>query len=177
VTFRSVFSSPLAQVYGRSTNGNGKLEVCVVESLETVVLKDILEPVTLYQVWPRDIKSRGVHPILDLTTVPPREPAFDPNNLESYQEKYLWDMRNHEKWIINFEDIALNEVIGTGSFGDVFSGSWKGQQVAVKLFMKQKVTEEVLLEMRTESGILRCASTYHLLCCCSRPSSELVVEG
>jgi serine/threonine protein kinase len=45
-------------------------------------------------------------------------------------------------------------VIGTGSFGDVFAGAWKGQKVAIKQFMKQKVTDEVLLEMRTESGIL-----------------------
>jgi serine/threonine protein kinase len=46
-------------------------------------------------------------------------------------------------------------VIGTGSFGDVFVGTWKGQRVAIKQFMKQKVTDEILLEMRTESGILR----------------------
>lgn len=46
-------------------------------------------------------------------------------------------------------------MIGTGSFGDVYAGLWKDQKVAVKQFMKQKVTDEVLLEMRTESGILR----------------------
>ena len=34
---------------------------------------------------------------------------------------------------IDFRDLTLNEVIGVGGFGKVFHGTWRGEQVAVKI--------------------------------------------
>jgi len=45
--------------------------------------------------------------------------------------------------------------IGTGSFGKVYSAEYNGQKVAVKTFLKRKVTDDAILEMRLESAILK----------------------
>ncbi len=44
--------------------------------------------------------------------------------------------------------------IGTGTYGIVFHGKWKGVEVAVKRFIKQKLTERRLLEFRAEMASL-----------------------
>lgn len=142
-----------ADVHSRIMSAGVKVEGCVVESMGTCLVKGMHESIVLYQVWPKELKARSAQPVLDLTGA--GSPTLSPSpSMASMEDKYVWDMRNHEKWIINYDDMQLGEVIGTGSFGDVYEGAWKGQPVAVKQFMKQKVTDEVLLEMRTESGIL-----------------------
>jgi len=44
--------------------------------------------------------------------------------------------------------------IGTGSYGVVFKGTWKGVDVAVKRFIKQNLDERRLLEFRAEMAFL-----------------------
>jgi len=44
--------------------------------------------------------------------------------------------------------------VGTGSYGIVYRGSWKGVEVAVKRFIKQKLSEKLLLEFRSEMALL-----------------------
>jgi tRNA A-37 threonylcarbamoyl transferase component Bud32 len=61
---------------------------------------------------------------------------------------------NLVRWVIKYEDIQLGEQIGTGSYGVVFKGSWKGVDVAVKRFIKQKLDERHLLEFRAEVACL-----------------------
>jgi len=61
---------------------------------------------------------------------------------------------NHLKWIIQYEKMTIGSKIGVGTFGDVFSAVYQGEKVAVKKFLKQRVTDNVLLELRTESAIL-----------------------
>jgi len=44
--------------------------------------------------------------------------------------------------------------VGTGSYGVVFKGVWKGVEVAVKRFIKQNLDERRLLEFRAEMAFL-----------------------
>ena len=55
----------------------------------------------------------------------------------------------------NFEDIKLDTVIGKGNFGEVYAAQWNGHTVAAKKFVQQKVSGQLMLEMRTECAILR----------------------
>ncbi len=41
-----------------------------------------------------------------------------------------------------------------GSYGVVYSGRWKGVDVAIKKFVKQKLTERRMLEFRAEVAFL-----------------------
>jgi len=58
------------------------------------------------------------------------------------------------RWIINYKEIQLGKQVGTGSYGIVYRGSWKGVEVAVKRFIKQKLSEKLLLEFRSEMALL-----------------------
>ncbi len=44
--------------------------------------------------------------------------------------------------------------VGLGSYGIVYKGKWKGVDVAVKKFIKQKLEENRLLEFRAEMVFL-----------------------
>jgi serine/threonine protein kinase len=56
--------------------------------------------------------------------------------------------------LVSFSDVAKNELIGTGVSGDVYSGVYQNQNVAIKMFLNQKMTSDAILEMRAESNIM-----------------------
>jgi serine/threonine protein kinase len=58
------------------------------------------------------------------------------------------------RWIINFKQLELGKQIGVGSYGVVYRAKWKGVDVAVKKFMKQKLPEKRMLEFRAEVASL-----------------------
>jgi len=57
-------------------------------------------------------------------------------------------------WIIDYKDIQVSKQVGAGSYGIVYRGRWKGIDVAVKRFIKQKLTESRMLEFRSEMAFL-----------------------
>jgi class 3 adenylate cyclase/tRNA A-37 threonylcarbamoyl transferase component Bud32 len=61
---------------------------------------------------------------------------------------------NMVRWVIKYEDIQIADQIGIGSYGVVFKGTWKGIDVAVKRFIKQRLDERHLLEFRAEVACL-----------------------
>jgi serine/threonine protein kinase len=58
------------------------------------------------------------------------------------------------RWIIDYNEIQVGKQVGMGSYGLVHHGRWKGIEVAVKRFIKQKLTERRLLEFRAEMAFL-----------------------
>ncbi|CAN4098287.1 unnamed protein product [Withania somnifera] len=56
---------------------------------------------------------------------------------------------------IPWEDLALGERIGLGSYGEVYRGEWHGTEVAVKKFLDQDITGESLEEFRSEVRIMK----------------------
>ncbi|XP_016443377.2 putative serine/threonine-protein kinase SIS8 isoform X1 [Nicotiana tabacum] len=56
---------------------------------------------------------------------------------------------------IPWEDIALGERIGLGSYGEVYRGEWHGTEVAVKKFLDQDITGDSLEEFRSEVRIMK----------------------
>lgn len=59
-----------------------------------------------------------------------------------------------EPWFVDFNDIKLGEVIGAGSFGDVFAANYRNKKVAVKILSRHKITKQVYLELQTECAVL-----------------------
>lgn len=53
------------------------------------------------------------------------------------------------------ENIDIQEVCGTGSFGEVHRGLWAGTEVAVKRLHRQDWSTELLDEMRQEISVLQ----------------------
>lgn len=75
---------------------------------------------------------------------------------------------------INPAEIVLGERIGKGSFGQVFRGTWRGTQVAVKkLNMPMLVDDSFVREFKNEIDVMRYSVPTHFEsavvdhCCCA----------
>jgi len=73
---------------------------------------------------------------------------------EGEQENSFLNSANLCRWIINYKEIQMDKQVGAGSYGIVYRGRWKGIDVAVKRFIKQKLSELRMLEFRAEMAFL-----------------------
>lgn len=55
--------------------------------------------------------------------------------------------------------LTLRVQLGMGTYGLVYKAKWKGVNVAVKRFIKQKMDERLMLEFRSEAAML--ANLHH----------------
>ncbi|KAK7320191.1 hypothetical protein RJT34_04927 [Clitoria ternatea] len=56
---------------------------------------------------------------------------------------------------IPWDEIAMGERIGLGSYGEVYRGEWHGTEVAVKKFLDQRIFGESLEEFKSEVQIMK----------------------
>jgi hypothetical protein len=71
-----------------------------------------------------------------------------------FKEDTFLTSANLCRWIIDFGEVQVGKQVGLGSYGVVFRGKWKGVEVAVKRFIKQKLDERRMLEFRAEMAFL-----------------------
>jgi len=71
-----------------------------------------------------------------------------------FKEDTFLTSANLCRWIIDFHEIQMGKQVGLGSYGVVYRGKWKGVEVAVKRFIKQKLDERRMLEFRAEMAFL-----------------------
>ncbi len=72
----------------------------------------------------------------------------------TFKEDHYLTSANLCRWIIDFSEIQLGKQVGLGSYGVVYRGKWKGVEIAVKRFIKQKLDERSMLEFRAEMAFL-----------------------
>ncbi|KAF6142260.1 hypothetical protein GIB67_012109, partial [Kingdonia uniflora] len=58
------------------------------------------------------------------------------------------------EWEIPWEDLAIGERIGLGSYGEVYHADWNDREVAVKKFLDQDFSGDALDEFRSEVRIM-----------------------
>jgi len=63
--------------------------------------------------------------------------------------------RNVEIWKIDFHDMRLGTLIGRGGFGEVYRGTWRGTDVAIKMLLEQNVEQSVLDAFCDEVSLMR----------------------
>jgi serine/threonine protein kinase len=71
-----------------------------------------------------------------------------------FKEDTFLTSANLCRWIIDFAEIQVGKQVGLGSYGVVYRGKWKGVDVAIKRFIKQKLDERRMLEFRAEMAFL-----------------------
>jgi serine/threonine protein kinase len=71
-----------------------------------------------------------------------------------FKEDNFLTSANLCRWVIDFNEVQLGRQVGLGSYGVVYRGKWKGVDVAVKRFIKQKLDERRMLEFRAEMAFL-----------------------
>jgi hypothetical protein len=73
----------------------------------------------------------------------------------AFKEDNFLTSANLCRWIIDYNEITQSGTqLGLGSYGVVSRGKWKGVEVAVKRFIKQKLDERRMLEFRAEMAFL-----------------------
>lgn len=58
------------------------------------------------------------------------------------------------EWEIPWEDLQVGERIGIGSYGEVYRADWNGTEVAVKKFLIQDLTGDVLVQFKCEAEMM-----------------------
>jgi hypothetical protein len=51
---------------------------------------------------------------------------------------------SHAAWEIDPVEITLGQRIGIGSYGEVYKGMWRGTEVAVKRFLEQNLSPQLV---------------------------------
>uniref|UniRef100_A0A7N0TW33 non-specific serine/threonine protein kinase n=1 Tax=Kalanchoe fedtschenkoi TaxID=63787 RepID=A0A7N0TW33_KALFE len=60
----------------------------------------------------------------------------------------------YQEWNIDFSELTVGTRVGIGFFGEVFRGTWNGTDVAIKVFLEQELTGEIIEDFCNEISIL-----------------------
>ncbi|GMH06954.1 hypothetical protein Nepgr_008794 [Nepenthes gracilis] len=58
------------------------------------------------------------------------------------------------EWEILWEDLQIGDRIGIGSYGEVYHADWNGTEVAVKKFLVQDISVDVLVQFKCEAEMM-----------------------
>eukprot|EP00002_Diphylleia_rotans_P006635 TRINITY_DN159_c0_g1_i7.p1 TRINITY_DN159_c0_g1~~TRINITY_DN159_c0_g1_i7.p1 ORF type:complete len:2480 (-),score=532.94 TRINITY_DN159_c0_g1_i7:244-7683(-) len=86
---------------------------------------------------------------------------------------------------VAFKELEFGPLLGTGSFGEVFKGTWRGTEVAIKRLNFEKITKGAIKEFESEVSImveLRHPNVVLYMAACVEPPnlcivSELMTRG
>ncbi|XP_039029044.1 probable serine/threonine-protein kinase SIS8 isoform X2 [Hibiscus syriacus] len=92
------------------------------------------------------------HDVLGVNSEGERISDRSAGNDSSKSDVALEDIADCE---IPWEEIMLGERIGLGSYGEVHRGEWHGTEVAVKKFLDQDISGELLEEFKSEVLIMK----------------------
>jgi hypothetical protein len=65
-----------------------------------------------------------------------------------------FDVAHAGAWEIDPTEITLGPRIGIGSYGEVYKGTWRGTEVAVKRFLEQNLSPQLVQEFKDEVDIM-----------------------
>jgi serine/threonine protein kinase len=80
------------------------------------------------------------------------EETLTPHHSDTLGESFRPASPPAVKWLAKSTDIEIKEVIGKGPIGDYYRGYWKGQEVAVKVLVNQKLKEPDVLKLIGDSA-------------------------
>eukprot|EP00026_Physarum_polycephalum_P001091 Phypoly_transcript_01092.p1 GENE.Phypoly_transcript_01092~~Phypoly_transcript_01092.p1 ORF type:complete len:1198 (+),score=219.95 Phypoly_transcript_01092:455-3595(+) len=120
-----------ADVYSMAMQSINALEPFLVESLGYKKDSELPEYFNIYQMVPASFTTSFEY--FQSHPVPPKTPLT---------------------FLINYKDITVDTVIGSGSFGAVYAAKYNGHHVIFKQFTKQKYAEIVDIQMRAEAAHL-----------------------
>jgi predicted Ser/Thr protein kinase len=58
--------------------------------------------------------------------------------------------RDQSDWEIDYDELEIGDILGSGGFGEVYRAMWKGTEVAVKVMASEKATKEMERNFKDE---------------------------
>lgn len=83
-----------------------------------------------------------------------------------------------QEWDIDFSELECSKLIGEGYSGQVFEGTWKGQEVAVKVLKSQTPTKKATEEFHKEASVLanlRHPNIILFMAACTKPPNMCII--
>lgn len=122
--------------------------------------------------------QRTVSPAAEPTT--PREEATTPREEtpDAAAGPSILGESSGNVWELDAKELKLTEQLGEGTSAKVFSGKYRGQDVAIKV-LKEKSDEKVLMEFKKEFDIMSSLRSPHVVFfygACIQPSLCMVLE-
>jgi hypothetical protein len=88
--------------------------------------------------------------------------------------------KKQDDWEISYEDLDINNLLGTGSFGSVYRATWKGSEVAVKVMISERVTKEMEKSFKDEVRVMTALRhpnvVLFMAACTTAPKMCIVME-
>ncbi|AHA46230.1 serine/threonine protein kinase [Insectomime virus] len=83
-----------------------------------------------------------------------------------------------QEWDVDFSELECSKLIGEGYSGRVFEGTWKGQEVAIKVLKSQAPTKKAVEEFRKEAAVLaglRHPNIILFMAACTKPPNMCII--
>ncbi|ELR22246.1 protein kinase domain containing protein [Acanthamoeba castellanii str. Neff] len=90
----------------------------------------------------------------------------------------LFRRRDRDDWEIQYEELEVGDVLGTGGFGEVYRALWKGTEVAVKVMASEKASKDMERSFKDEVRVmtaLRHPNVVLFMAACTKPPKMCIV--
>ncbi|AVR52835.1 serine/threonine protein kinase [Marseillevirus Shanghai 1] len=90
----------------------------------------------------------------------------------------LFKREKRQEWDIDISELDISGVIGEGFSGQVCSGTWKGQNVAIKILKSQTTNKKSIQDFRSEAETmanLRHPNVILFMAACTKPPNMCIV--
>ncbi|DBA75450.1 TPA: hypothetical protein ACH3X1_010707 [Trebouxia sp. C0004] len=82
-------------------------------------------------------------------------PEHGASSSDSIRHVELTGAMEPDEWEIEADELELGPRIGIGSFGEVYRGTWRHTDVAVKKFLEQDLSPQLMQEFKAEVSIMK----------------------
>eukprot|EP00026_Physarum_polycephalum_P006170 Phypoly_transcript_06211.p1 GENE.Phypoly_transcript_06211~~Phypoly_transcript_06211.p1 ORF type:complete len:603 (-),score=87.25 Phypoly_transcript_06211:16-1776(-) len=139
-------------VYSKTMQFVKSVDPFSIQSLGPVVLRKDSEKIDVYEIVPEALRDRmDTKATQNPSTLSPGDPT--PGDSAEQSRKFDFPPSTN-KWVINYEELQLAEKIGAGTLGEARAAILRGEKVAVKELVKQKLSDVDTIDLRAESALL-----------------------
>ncbi|KAG5060932.1 Serine/threonine-protein kinase STY17 [Glycine soja] len=161
----------IQEAHAFSTTDGFSLDVFVVEGWpneETEELKGVLEK-EIFKVKEQNMSNQGIHYATNEQYQARMEPS--PHCIQIPSD-------GADVWEIDTNQLKYENKVGSGSFGDLYRGTYCSQDVAIKVLKPERISTDMLREFAQEVYIMRKIrhkNVVQFIGACTRPPNLCIV--